>query len=346
MLDPRREAHRAAGEEGENLAFDRQDFVRAVRPPYSWIAAYLTSPTEPTVATIESPSAATSAAIESRSAPERAARTWPESLSSFTVSASACASVSALAASASPSAPAKGVEPRVERVVAGEGEASASDRHPPIRLDQRQHRGRDRRGIEGDRLLAAERLRADADMLGGAEAFGGELERRLRQVLRDIAVAQRDRRRPRRRRRNCRRRRRRRIAPPSARPRPPSAARRSRRRSRRGRSPTARRARAPRASAARRRGSPASRRRPRSPPGSRRRHWRGDAKARRRTGRAPAARRAARDRRAAARSRTRRRRRRRRSAEPRFRSRSPLRTCSTGQWRSISVRRSPSRSSV
>ena len=43
----------------------------AVLPPYSWIAAYLTSPIEPTEARTPSPSVETSAAIESRSAPER-----------------------------------------------------------------------------------------------------------------------------------------------------------------------------------------------------------------------------------------------------------------------------------
>ena len=78
-----------------------------------------------------------------------------------------------------------------ERVGAVEATGSASDRHPAIGLQQRQHRRGDRGHVVGDRLLAADRLRAQADMVGGAKALGGEFERGLRDVLRDVAVGNR-----------------------------------------------------------------------------------------------------------------------------------------------------------
>jgi hypothetical protein len=56
---------------------------------------------------------------------------------------------------------------------------AASPRHPPVRLDQRQHRRRDGGSVEGDRLLAAERLRALADVLGGARRADRTACRRL-----------------------------------------------------------------------------------------------------------------------------------------------------------------------
>ena len=191
MLDASCKTKRAARHERQHVPLTGRISWAAVLPPYSWIAAYLTSPIEPTLPTTLFASTLASLAMEARKSPLSALRTWPDSLSLLTLSARAPAPEQRLWRRDRPGVPSamRRAAHRARR--RRRGKCQHLHRHPAVGLQQRQHGGRDGRCVVGDGLLSAERFGAQADPLGGAKSFRRKLQRRLGDVLRDIAVGKR-----------------------------------------------------------------------------------------------------------------------------------------------------------